>query len=291
MSLKKFGYLPYDKEELSKKINKIDICRKDTNIITKYDGRVINITEVSDKYEIFDIKSFLIEKINLLESNFTIHYYKFSLRGGVQQITLLSDSVDINGAEYYKSFFILNSSDRSRRLNMNLGLYRSDNNSYLISSSRNISINRKHIRGISKLVEESVGNIDIETFSEQIENIKSLVNQSVMLSNLRNIIIDKDLKINHSKFDAFKNQLLYSSTDKISDLTRDQRIILNTYSKYLELTSDNDFPIDAYKAFNCYIQVFSRQDSHIVKKETERILKITNWFIRNEKISEILDLL
>lgn len=288
--LTSWGFRPYNKAELFEKINAIEIFKSGDQVITKYFNRVINTVSVSKRYEIFDIKSFLQNKISQLEANFNITYYKFVMRRGIQELTLLSDSVEINGTNFYKSFFILNSSDKSRCLNMNLGLYREDNNSYFVSSIRNMSLYKKHLTGLTQKAEEVSGTIDIETFDEQITAIKSLIGERVMLSKVREIILDKDLKVNHRKFDALKNQLIYSQTDKVRDLSKEQLNTLKTYSESLTLDSKNDFSIDAYKVFNCYIQVFARQDSYVVKKETEKILRITQCFIRNEKLDQLLEL-
>jgi len=285
-----WGFKPYNKSELFEKIDAIEIFKSGNQVITKYFNRVINTVDVSKRYEVFDIKSFMRSKIDQLESNFNITHYKFVMRKGIQELTLLSDYVEINGTNFYKSFFILNSSDKSRCLNMNLGLFREDNNSYLVSSIRNMSLYKKHLTGLTQKAEEVSGTIDVETFDDQIQAIKSLVGEQVMLSKVREIIIDKDLQVNHRKFDALKNQLVYSSTDKVKNLSKDQINTLKTYSESLTLNSGNDFSIDAYKVFNCYIQVFARQDSYVVKKETEKILRITQCFIRNEKLNQLLEL-
>jgi hypothetical protein len=230
-------------------------------------------------------------KIDQLAHNFNMCWYKFVMKRGIQELTILSDDVEINGTTYYKAFFILNSSDKSRRLNMNMGLYRGDNNSYLVSAIRNMSLSKKHLRGVTQSAEEVSQSIDVETFDEQIAGIKSLVGERVLLSKVREIILDKDLKVNHMKFDALKNSLRWSNTDKMNSLSSEQIETLMTPSEKLTLDHHNDFSIEAYKVFNCYIQVFSRQDSYVVKRETEKILKITQCFIRDEKISQILDLI
>jgi hypothetical protein len=110
-----------------------------------------------------------------------------------------------------------------------------------------------------------------------------------MLSKVREIIVDKDLQINHRKFDALKNSLRHSPTDRMTALTKAQIETLSTPSDTLQIDSKNDFLVDAYQVFNCYIQVFSRQDSYVVKKETEKILKITQCFVREEKLNALLD--
>jgi hypothetical protein len=289
--LSQYGFRTWNKEELFNQIDKINIFRLEDQVITKLGDAVINVTNVSKRYEVFDIRSFMKSKIEQIEANFPINFYKFRLKAGVQELTLISDEVEINKTLFYKSFYILNSSDKSRRLNMNMGLYRADNNSYVVGSIRNLTLSTKHLTGVTKKAEEISQTIDIETFDEQIEAIKSLVGQRVLLSKVREIIVDKDLQINHRKFDALKNSLRYSPSDKMDTLTKDQLNTLCTTSETLVIDHKNDFSIDAYKIFNCYIQVFSRQDSYIVKKETEKILKITQCFLRDEKISSLLDLL
>ena len=54
----------YNKEEIFKTIDQISIEKNEQNqIITKFGGRVINITNVSNRYEIFDIVKYLKNKL------------------------------------------------------------------------------------------------------------------------------------------------------------------------------------------------------------------------------------
>ena len=285
-------FKPYNREELLEKINAIEIFKiqdldkpmgEQITVVTKYFGRVINVTPVSKRYEIFDIRNFLKEKISNIESNFNVTHYKFVMRSGIQELVLLSDVVDINGNNYYKSFFILNSSNKSRRLNMNMGLYRHDG-VYFISGITNMQICKKHLTGLTKAAEEVAMNIDGETFNEQVESIKSLIGEKVLLSNVREIIVDKDQQINHRKFNSFKAYLV----DFYPNLTKDQIDLLKTPSEKITINSDNDFQLDAYQVFNLYMTIFRNQDSYIVRKETERIIKITQCFIRNRKLENLL---
>jgi hypothetical protein len=281
------NFKSYSKEELISQIDSIEITKQKNQVITKFKGNVVNVTNVSDRYEVFDISSFIKSKIESLEENFNIKYYKLRIFRGIQELTLLSDKVMIDGKTYYKSFFILSSSNRMRALNMNMGLYRVDNNTSYVFGIKNLSLYNKHLTGVTQKAEEKSTLITDETFVEQIESIESLVGEKVMLSKLREVIIDKDLKINHRKFDAFKNNMIWSHSDKI-DINNDQKKFLMTRSEDMKFDNKNDIEIDAFKAFNCYIQVFSRQDSYVIKKETQKIMNITKCFIRNQKIEEIL---
>jgi hypothetical protein len=281
------NFLAWNKEELFNQIDNLEIFRQGDSIITKYCDRIINTTAVSKLYEVFDIRNFLKSKIDQIENNFTINFYRFKMKRGVQELTLLSDAVEINSIKFYKSFYILNSSDKSRRLNINMGLFRADNNSYFVGNIKNLSLSKKHLRGVTDLAEEVSSNIDVESFDEQIAAINSLIGQRVLLSNIKQIVVDKDLKINHKKFDALKNQIRFSKIP----LSDSQLTTITTPSEKLEIDYKNDFSIDAFSVFTAYLQVFSNQDSYVVKKETEKIMKITQCFVRAEKINQILDLL
>ena len=278
------GFKEHNKQELFTLMDAIDISKVGEQVVTKYFNRVINTSNVSKRYEIFDIRSFLKDKIAHIENNFNISFYKFIMKRGIQELTLLSDSVEINKTHYYKAFFVLNSSDKSRRLNMNLGLYRADNNVYLVSGLNNMSFSKKHLTGVTKAAEESSFSIDGETFNDQISSIKSLVGEQVMFSKIKEIIVDKDQQINHRKFDAFKSQLFNVK------LNNDQYNLIRIPSEKIVINKDNDFSLDAYLVFNLYMQIFRNQDSYLVKKETERIIKITQCFIRNEKIAQLLEM-
>lgn len=280
------SFKPFDKEKLLQAISGIDISMQDDMVITKYFDVLKSCTKVSKRYEIFDIKSFMNEKIELICSNFDIQHYKLSIRRGIQYLTLVSDSVEINGSNFYKCFFILNSSDKSRRLSLNMGLYQESSDVYFISGIKSMSLYRKHLTGISSAAEDVSKSFSGETFDEQIAAIKSIVGERVMLSNVRNIIVDEDMKICHKKFDAFKNILLHNA--KLTSLTREQEDLLRTPSERCVFTATNDISIDAFMVFNLYMSIFRNQDSHIVKKETDRIMSITQWFIRNEKLKELL---
>jgi hypothetical protein len=273
----------YNREELNEKINSIDITRQSNQVITKYFGRVIKVSNVSDIYEVFDINSYLISKLDQIESNFSISKYDLTVKGGIQSLTLISDPVDINGNEFHKSFFILNSTDRSRKLSFDLGLFSKSKSFFTIHSS-NIGLSKRHLRGVTKAAEESTQNINVETFDQQINDISSLVNHKVKLSNIRDIIVDENLKVNHSKFDSFKWNILNFQSEGRVQLSNDQKMMLRMPSEKLQITGENDFYIDAFFAFQTYLRIFSNQDSHLIKKETEKIMKITQCSIRNNQL-------
>jgi hypothetical protein len=280
----------YNKQELLSKLDRISIEGINDQVITKYDGRVINISNVSKRYEIFDIVKYLKDKIDDIEKNFTIIKYEFKLTRGVQYLKLISDKITIGGIDFYKSFYILNSTDKSRRLSFNVGLYCDTSKFYIISGVKNVGLIKKHLRGVTKAAEDASSGINDETFSDQIKAIESIVGHKVSLSNIRSVILGEGdtSQVNHRKFDAFKNSLRYFLSSGKVNITNEQRnLLMKESSKILSIDKSSDFYIDAFQAFQIYLTLFNKQDSHIIKVETERILGITQCAVRNNLLESI----
>lgn len=283
-SLRRNYYQSFNEEELFKKINKLNITQEGDKVVTYFGDREVSRVSVSKIYEIFDFKKYMIERIGELTNNFKIVASQLSLSGGIQELTLLSDKVKIGEYTYYKAFFILNSTNKYRRLSINLGLYQADNNTRF--SINNLNLSKKHYVGITDLAENVSEKITEESFNEQVEALRTLIGQKVLLSNVQKIIFgDKEEipKSAHTNFDNFKRMLLGSS-DRIDEISNEQRATLRTPSESLRITPKSDFAIDAFKVFNCYIRCFENKDSHVIVRETEKIMQITQYFIRQEKI-------
>ena len=280
----------YNKQELISKIEKISIEREGNTIITKYDGSVINATPVSSRYEIFDIVKYLKSKIDMIEKNFTISKYSFKMTSGRQYLQLISDKIEVGGLEFYKSFYILNSSDKTRRLSFNVGLYCETKNFYVVGV-KNVGLVKKHLTGVTQAAEVATEGLNGETFNEQVEAMNSLVGHQISFSKIREVILGdkKEIpKINHRKFDAFKNMIRYEVSDGKLKLTKAQHDILFKESDKINTISPlEDFNLDAFKAFQIYLRIFNRQDSHVIKIETDRILKMTKWAIRNAVLESL----
>ena len=285
----------YNKEELFSLIDNISITKEGSQVITKFNNKVIKVTSVSNRYEIFNITKYLKDNIEQIENNFKINSYKLDIIGGKQYLQLVSDVVDIGGVEFYKSFYILNSSDKSRRLSFNVGLYSEVNKLYVIGSS-NVGLVKKHLKGITKSAELASEGLNGETFDEQIKSMRSIVGHKVKFSKLRDIILgDEPSKLSHRKFDALKNILRYElskpSNSKLingNKLSYEQRILFSTKSEDIKEVNKNlDFYIDAFWVLQVYLRIFNKQDSHVIKNESERIMSITQCSIRNNILESL----
>lgn len=280
------NFRTYNKEELFNQIEKISIEKIDNQVFTKYNGRVMRIANVSSRYEIFDIVKYLKDKIEVIENNFPIHKYRLTITKGQQYLQLISDSVNIGGIDFYKSFYILNSTDKSRRLSFHAGLH---SDKYYFIGANNASISRKHLTGVTEAAEEASVGLSGETFNEQIDSLRNLVGHRIQFSKIRQVILgDKEEvpQINHRKFDAFKNSIRFADNDGLTKLTKEQREQLYIDSERMKEVKE-DFYLDAFWVFGTYMKIFNKQDSHIIKNESDRIMKMTQWAVRNNVLEAL----
>jgi hypothetical protein len=280
------GFRNYNKAELFNYIDKIEVEKINNQVITKYGGKITQVANVSNRYEVFDIAKYLKEKIELIEQNFTISKYQLQIRKGQQYLQLISDSVNIGGIEFYKSFYILNSTDKSRRLSFYAGLH---SQNYYYIGANNVGLSKKHLTGVNVAAEDASKGLNGETFDEQIESLQSIVGHRIQFSKIREVILgDKEEipQINHRKFDGFKNSIRYADSDGSIKLTKEQRSQLYTDSERMKEVKE-DFYLDAFWVFGSYMRLFNRQDSHVIKNETDRIMKITQWAVRNNVLEAL----
>jgi hypothetical protein len=280
------NFRAYNKQELFNQIEKISIEKIDNQVFTKYNGRVMRVANVSSRYEIFDIVKYLKDKIEVIEKNFPIYKYCLTITKGQQYLQLISDSVNIGGIDFYKSFYILNSTDKSRRLSFHAGLH---SDKYYFIGVNNASISRKHLTGVTEAAEEASAGLSGETFNEQIESLQNLVGHRIQFSKIRQVILgDKEEipQINHRKFDAFKNSIRFADSDGLTKLTKEQRDQLYIDSERMKEVKE-DFYLDAFWVFGTYMKIFNKQDSHIIKNESDRIMKMTQWAVRNNVLEAL----
>jgi hypothetical protein len=280
------GYKDYNKTEIFNVLDKISIENVNNQVITKFGNTVINITNVSNRYEIFDIVKYLKDKIEAIEKNFNISKYYLGITKGRQTLTLISDEVEVGGVKFYKTFYILNSTDKSRRLHFSAGLH---SDKFYFIGANNVGLTKLHLKGVTQAAEDASAGLNGETFDEQIESLNSLVGHRIQFSKIRQVILGEKEEIpavNHRKFDAFKNSIRFSHSDGKINLTNEQRSQLFVESE--KLTSiQHDFYIDAFWAFQLYMRLFSKQDAHVIKNETGRIMKMTQWAVRNNVLEAL----
>lgn len=275
---------PFNKSEIFNTLNMLEISRVENNIITKFDNRIISNSHVSPIYELFDFSPFAKEILNEIENYFTPETYNLKITKGKQELRLIGEDVIINGDKYNKMFNILNSTDRTRALQVNIGLMRLVcTNGMVVGVENEYSTARtKHyVKGLPEKVElfmKSLMNFDLN-INYQVESLESLRGKFVSFKELANKLIKNDNDIISAnkmlKFRAFSNKLLNSNTDALRNLNYEQKsLIKNAQNFNSDQYANIDVDINAYDALNCYTEVFRSFDSSVIKRETNRILEL-----------------
>lgn len=287
----------FNKQDLFKFIDKFEIEMNGDILVTKFNGNTVKTVSVSKRYEIFDFRKYMKNKINAISDNFEINQYSSYFTGGIQEIRLYSDQVTIGEDVYEKCFYFLNSTDKTRVLNMNLGFYCRTKNVYLAFTKSEFSLRKKHLTGVTEAANNVSMKFDEQPFDDEIKSIKSLLNHSVKLSKIQEILIatERDSDTNssgHLRFEAFKNVL-----ERRMRTNKHEQMILRTSSESLEAKYSGkdadkyDFYVDAYDAFVIYTSLFVNRDAYVIAKETERIMSITQQMIRNNKLDSIFSVI
>ncbi|CAG7581740.1 MAG: hypothetical protein SLAVMIC_01007 [uncultured marine phage] len=268
-----------DTKVLYNSLDKIKIFKDldndgDIRINTQFGDRLIKQVNVSEIYEIFDFGPFAKEVVEKLINDFGITKYDLTIKGGLQELVLEGEEINIKGKTFKKRFYVLSSSDKSRRLQLNFGLYSEDFFFTIISSQGMIS--RKHINGLNDVVDDMLF-FDNDVFDDTIELMDKIIGDTILLSQVEKVILELDKEdadqpnqTNELKLKSFKNTLLYSNEVTREDLENDR----------LEL--------DAFLVFRSYLYLFRNRDSYIVKKETKKISRITKAGFREERLALLL---
>lgn len=275
----------YDKNDIFSTLDKLELSQKQNNILTHFDGRLVANTIVSDKYKLFDFPTFAKNVVEQVENYFTPETYNLRITKGTQELRLIGEEVLINGDKYSKMFNILNSTDKSRALQLNVGLIRfiCTNGMVIAAEDEDYSgLKTKHFK--SSLPEkvkhfvESLNTFDMN-ISKQSEFIEDLSGRFVSFKELASkLSLDENGVINNSralKLRAFAKKLLFSETDKLENLHNEQISLLRNANLFLNPEFKNvDIEMSSYNALNCWTEVYRNYDSSILKRETNRILQL-----------------
>lgn len=274
----------YNKEGIFNTLDKLVLTRNENNILTKYDNKLISNTIVTNKYELFDFSTFSKQVINEIENYFSPDKYQLRITQGQQELRLIGEEVLINGDRYTKMFNILNSTDKSRALQLNVGLIRfiCSNGMVVGAVGEHTNIRTKHFKStmpdkVNTFI-NLLDNFDMN-INLQCETIEKMTGKFVSFNEIaKKYALDEDGIMSNNKIlklRAFSKKLLTSETDKLANLNNDQIHLLR--NPHLFLNPDFnliDVEIPAYQALNCWTEVYRSYDSSVLNRETNRILEL-----------------
>lgn len=277
----------YNRDEIFSVLDKLKISQDGNNVITRYDGRMISNTVVSDIYEVFDFPSFAKKVIAEIEKYFTPEKYKLRITKGTQELRLLGEDVLINDDVFHKMFNIVNSTDKSRALSLNAGLMRlvCTNGMVVAVDDEFEQVKVKHYKTslpekVIKFV-ASLSDFDIN-INRQTEAIENVIGTKVSFKDIiKGIAFNKEGLVTNTtslRMRAFAKKIQKSETDAITDLTTEQIEMLNMFHTIVsdedKFNNIVDIDMDAYQALNLYTEIYRNYDSTILKRETNRIIDL-----------------
>jgi hypothetical protein len=277
--------LPYNRTKIMEKLNKLNVEQTGPLVQTSYGEKVLKETDVSNKYYTFDFPSFAQNVMPKVESYFTPTNYLLRLVGGRQELRLIGEEMKINGDTFYRMLSILNSTDKSRALQMNMGLLRlvCKNGLFAGVPGESVQIKGKHYKaslpdkiesftdGLSrfKIITEQQKDMMSNMFGQKV-SYKALAN--ALVRNDANEIVESKVK----KLHRLAGKLLVSDTDRIQTVTDEQRTILMQPQLVLYDKNSADMDIDSYKLLNCWTEIYRSNDSGKIARETNRMIGLIN---------------
>ena len=116
----------FDSVKVNENLDKFSNVLEDCYLTTMFDNRQICKVEVSKIYYNFDFTKFSKSILSEIQKYFTPEKYTLKITTGVQEIRLIGDEIYIDNERFQKMISIVNSTDKSRALSMNVGLSRTD---------------------------------------------------------------------------------------------------------------------------------------------------------------------
>lgn len=263
----------FDSVKVNENLDKFTNVLEDGYLTTKFDNRQICKVEVSKIYYNFDFTNFSKSILSEIQKYFTPEKYMLKVASGVQEIRLIGDEIYIDNERFEKMISIVNSTDKSRALSMNVGLSRTDvgrNSQYSIILT---NFSNKHYKAslpekIKSFSDNLINfNMNIDFHVKTIEDLK---NKEVSILDFAKVLLfnedGKLIKTNELKLRVLGKSLRYKPNFR------------KYYNTLTNLTADKindveDFQINSKVLFDAYIEIFKDQDTSIIARESRRIIE------------------
>ena len=263
----------FDANKVNEDLGKFDNKIEDGFLITTYDNREICRVEVSKVYYNFDFSNFSKSILSEIQKYFTPEMYGLKAASGVQEIRLVGDELYIDNERYEKIISIMNSTDKTRELSMNVGLVKTEKGRHPTSITILTSFSNKHYKSslpekIKSFSDNLINfNMDIDFHIKTIEDLKN--KEVTIVEFAKSVLFDKKGKVVKSvelKLAALGKKLIYEYGFR------------NNYNTLTNLTAANldkidDLTLNAKVLYSAYMEIFKDSDTSIIARESRRIIE------------------
>jgi len=262
----------FDSVKVNEDLDKFENKVEGGVLTTTFDGRIICKADVSKIYYNFDFTSFSKSILAEITKYFTPEKYSLKVASGVQEIRLIGDELFIDNQKYKKMISIVNSTDKSKALSMNVGLVKVDERNRPLSYTILTSFSNKHYKStlpekIKSFSDNLINfNIDINFHIKTIEDLKN--KEVSLVSFVKSILYREDGKVIKTveiKLRALGHKLIYDYGFR------------KNYSTLTNLTDAKinnivDIEMNSKVLYDAYLELFKDSDTSIIARESRRII-------------------
>ncbi len=266
----------FNSDEIITNLDKFENKLENGFLTTTYDGRLICKVEVSKVYYNFDFTSFSKSILSEVQKYFSPDTYSLKAASGVQEIRLIGDEIYIDNEKYKKIISIVNSTDKSKALSMNVGLVKYDKKGNQDFITILTSFCNKHYKSSLpdkiKSFSDNLINFNMD-INYHIKTIEDLANKEVGIVELAKSMLynekGKLIKTMELKLRALGKKLTYSYG------FRNQYITLSNLTE-TEIDKVENFKIKSKTIYDAYMELFNDSDTSIIARESRRIIDALN---------------
>lgn len=270
--------------EVNEKLDKFSNKIEDGFLITSYDNSEICRVEVSKVYYNFDFTNFSKSIVSEIQKYFSPEKYSLKAASGVQEIRLVGDELFIDNERYEKMISIINSTDKSRALSMNVGLVRVEKGGYPKSYTILTSFSNKHYKSslpdkIKDFSDNLINfNMDINFHIKTIEDLK---NSEVSIIDLaKSLLFNEDGKV--IKTNELKLRSLGKRLISYYNLRKHYTLLSNLTAN--EIGKFGDLKLNSSVIYNAYIELFKDSDVSVIARESRKIIEALELLIPTNEL-------
>lgn len=268
----------FNSDEINSNLDKFENKLENGILTTTYDDREICKVEVSKVYYNFDFTNFSKSILSEIQKYFSPDTYSLKAASGVQEIRLIGDELYIDNERYKKIISIVNSTDRSKALSMNVGLIKYNKRGDQDTITILTCFANKHYKSslpdkIKSFSDNLINfNMDIDF---HVKTIEDLANKEVgIVEFTKSMLYDekgKLIKTMELKLRALGKKLTYSYG------FRKNYLALSNLTES-EINKIEDFKIKSKTIYDAYMELFKDSDTSVIARESRRIIDTLGSF-------------
>lgn len=263
----------FDSEKINEDLSKFSNTIEDGWLVTKYDNREVCRVEISKVYYNFDFANFSKSLVAEVLNYFVPEKYSLRVASGIQEIRLAGGELYIDNERYEKMISIVNSTDKSRALSMNVGLIRVEKNGAPKSFTILTNFSNKHYKSslpdkIKSFSDNLINfNIDIDFHIKTIDDLKN--KNFTIVDFAKSMLYDKNGKVLKSvelKLRALGKKLIYNY-----NFYKNYNTLVNLTAGKLDKVEN--FEVNAKVIYSAYMELFKDSDTSVIARESRRIIE------------------